>query len=171
MELQTHDRTVLRGDVPAPTNWHRVLRRALVSGTAAALASGLASALLARRRTGHLASGPNATSHVLWGESAAGCHQADLRHTAVGGAIHYGSAVFWAAGFEWLLTRRRRPHPVAAAAAVTAVAYVVDYHVVPKRLTPGFELHLSGRSMCGVYAALGAGLALTAMLRSRRGRG
>lgn len=136
------------------------------SGTVAALVSGLTVALLARRRTGHLASGPNATSHVLWGESAADCHEVDLRHTAVGGAIHYGSAVFWAVGFEWLLAKRRPLHPVVAAAAITTVAYVVDYHVVPKRLTPGFELHLSGRSMCGVYAALGAGLALAAMLRS-----
>jgi len=132
----------------------------------AAVASGLTVALLARRRTGHLASGPNATSHVLWGESAGRCHEVDLRHTAVGVAIHHASAVFWAAGFEWLLAMRRPPHPVVAATAVTTVAYVVDYHVVPKRLTPGFEQHLSGRGMWGVYAALAAGLALTAMLRS-----
>jgi len=39
------------------------------------------------------------------------------------------------------------------------------------RLTPGFELHLSGRQMCGVYAALAAGLALTAMLRREPERG
>ena len=156
-------------DVVAPSaSWREVLRRAAVSGTVAAVMSGLTVALLARRRTGHLASGPNATSHVLWGESAGRCHEADLRHTGVGAAIHHASGVFWAAGFEWLLATRRRPHPVVAATAVTAVAYVVDYHLVPKRLTPGFELHLSGREMLGVYAALAAGLALTAMLRSRR---
>lgn len=143
----------------------RVLQRAAVSGTVAAVISGMTVALLARRRTGHLASGPNATSHVLWGESAARCHQADLRHTAVGYAIHHGSAVFWAAGFEWLLTTRRPPHPVVAAAATAATAYVVDYHLVPKRLTPGFELHLRRREMLGVYAAIASGLALAAMLR------
>ena len=154
---------------PAPSvSWREVLRRASVSGTVAAITSGLTVALLARRRTGHLASGPNATSHVLWGESAGCCHEVDLRHTGVGAAIHHASGVFWAAGFEWLLATRRRPHPIVAATAVTAAAYVVDYHVVPKRLTPGFELHLSGREMLGVYAALAAGLALTAMLRNRR---
>lgn len=31
---------------------------------------------------------------------------------------------------------------IVSAAATTA--YMVDYHLVPKRLTPGFELHLSG---------------------------
>lgn len=166
MVLQPLDHSIARDDAAPSSTWRHVLRRACVSGTVAAVASGLTVALLARRRTGHLASGPNATSHVLWGESAARCHEADLRHTGVGAAIHHASGVFWAAGFEWLLATRRRPHPVLAAATVTAVAYVVDYHVVPKRLTPGFEEHLSGRGMWGVYAALAAGLALTAMLRS-----
>lgn len=151
--------------------WRTALRRAPVSGTVAALASGVVFALLARRRTGHLASAPNATSHVLWGESATRCHEADVRHTGVGLAIHHGSAVFWAAGFEWLLARRRPPHPVVAAAVVSTVAYAVDYHLVPKRLTPGFEAHLSGRQMLGVYAALAAGLAVTAMVRSPPRRG
>lgn len=150
----------------APGDWRRVLRRAWVSGTVSAVASAVTVALLARRRTGSLASGANATSHVLWGESAAQCHRADLRHTAVGYAIHHSSAVFWAVGFESLMAMRRPPHPVLAAAAVGAVAYAVDYHMVPKRLTPGFELHLPRRAMWGVYAALGAGLALTAMLRN-----
>lgn len=166
MVLQTHDRADAHDDAAPSAAWRRVLRRAVVSGTVAAVASGLTVALLARRRTGHLASGPNATSHVLWGESAGRCHEVDLRHTAVGVAIHHASTVFWAAGFEWLLATRRPPHPVVAAATVTAVAYAVDYHVVPKRLTPGFEQHLSGRSMWGVYTALAGGLALTAMLRS-----
>lgn len=151
----------------SPARSRRVLQRAAVSGTVAAVLSGVTVALLARRRTGHLASGPNATSHVLWGESAARCHQADLRHTVAGYAIHHASAVFWASGFEWLLTTRRPPHPVVAAAATAATAYAVDYHMVPKRLTPGFELHLARRGMWGVYAAIASGLALTAMLRNR----
>lgn len=148
-----------------PPDWGGLLRRAVGSGTIAAAASGLAFALLARRRTGSLASAPNATSHVLWGESAGRCHEVDLRHTAAGVAIHHASTVFWATGFEWLLARRRPPHPLTAAAAVTTVAYLVDYHLMPKRLTPGFEIHLPARSMGGIYAALGAGLALAALMR------
>lgn len=167
MDLQAHERIDPRGGSPAPGGWRQVLRRACGSGTVAAVASGVTFALLARRQTGHLASAANATSHVLWGESAGRCHQADLRHTGVGMAIHHASTVFWATGFEWLLARRRPPRPVVAAATVATAAYVVDYHLVPKRLTPGFEMHLSGRSMCGVYAALAAGLAASAMLRCR----
>jgi hypothetical protein len=41
---------------------------------------------------------------------------------------------------------------------VTAGAYVVDYHLVPKRLTPGFEERLSPGALALVYAALGVSL-------------
>ncbi|MBW3551695.1 MAG: hypothetical protein KY442_13185 [Proteobacteria bacterium] len=160
MEMRLHQRSDPHWNLTPPTNWPRLLRRAAVSGTAAGVASGVTFAMLARRRTGHLASGPNATSHVLWGESAARHHEADLRHTGVGMVIHHASTVFWAIGFEWLLARRRPPPPLVAAATVATAAYVVDYHMVPKRLTPGFELHLSRQAMGGVYVALAAGLAV-----------
>jgi hypothetical protein len=43
---------------------------------------------------------------------------------------------------------------------VSAAAYVTDYHVVPKRLTPGFELRVPRLALAGVYAALALGLSL-----------
>jgi hypothetical protein len=52
-----------------------------------------------------------------------------------------------------------------AAAATAATAYVVDYHVVPKRVTPGFEAHIDLRSFPKIYLALGAGFALAALIR------
>jgi len=36
---------------------------------------------------------------------------------------------------------------------------------VPKRLTPGFESHLSPRSMVWVYTAIAGGFAFAALLR------
>ena len=54
---------------------------------------------------------------------------------------------------------------LAAAAGTAATAYCVDYHVVPKRLTPGFEAHLGARSMTRVYAGIAIGLAAVALLR------
>jgi hypothetical protein len=75
--------------------------------------------------------------------------------------------------FEALLARRRRTdctrakptQAIAYAGATAAIAYAIDCHAVPKRLTPGFEAHLSGRSMFYVYAALAAGLAAVALSR------
>lgn len=48
--------------------------------------------------------------------------------------------------------------PVAIATAATATAYVVDYHMVPGGLTPGFDAHLSNRSLAGAYIAPAVGL-------------
>lgn len=98
------------------------------------------------------------------------------RFTLTGLTIHQASAIFWGVLFEGLLDRwqchvNRRPRiaEVAAAAATTAaVAYAVDYHAVPSRLTPGFEAHLSKRSMFYVYAALAAGFAAAALCRGTR---
>ncbi|WP_371884350.1 hypothetical protein [Caballeronia sp. S22] len=82
-----------------------------------------------------------------------------------------GSAAFWGVLFESLCGSRSRPATIVAAAATTAlVAYLVDYYAVPKRVTPGFEAHLSKRSLAMTYVALGAGFAIAALIRRRVAR-
>jgi hypothetical protein len=54
------------------------------------------------------------------------------------------------------------------ATIVTALAYVTDYVVVPKRLNPGFEQRLSSKSLFGAYAVLAASLALSAFATRQR---
>ena len=44
--------------------------------------------------------------------------------------------------------------------SVSALAYVVDYYVVPDRFTPGFEKRLPSRALFVVYAALALSLGL-----------
>jgi hypothetical protein len=90
------------------------------------------------------------------------------RHTLLGLGIHQSSAIFWALLFERMVPRAPRKRPVAtlaAAAGTAATAYCIDYHLVPKRLTPGFEAHLGPRSMARVYVGLALGLAAVALLR------
>ena len=76
-------------------------------------------------------------------------------------AANYGASVFWALLYEALGSRQRtRPRALRDAAAAAAIAYVVDYHVVPKRLTPGFELRIPSKALAAIYAALAVGLSL-----------
>jgi len=73
--------------------------------------------------------------------------------------------------FESLCGLRSRPATVVATAATTAIiAYVVDYHAVPKRVTSGFEAHLSKHTLAMTYVALGAGFASAALIRRRATR-
>jgi hypothetical protein len=50
--------------------------------------------------------------------------------------------------------------------AIAALTYVVDYHVVTKRLTPGWEEHVSSRSLALIYAALALSLPTRGLSRS-----
>ena len=50
------------------------------------------------------------------------------------------------------------------ACARSAIAAAIDYGATPKRLTPGWELVLSKRSMAATYAAMALGLAAGALV-------
>ena len=67
------------------------------------------------------------------------------------------ACLFWGGCYE-VLRQRNRPHrvtrPAADAMAIAAVAYVVDYHLIPKRFTPGFELVFSRRLFPLLYLGL-----------------
>jgi hypothetical protein len=144
--------------------------RALVSGTLAAAAVTVVASIASRRATGSAASALNATSHFLWGDRAARRNAYSVKYTGVGFAANYGASVFWALLYEALGRGRRRSAGQALrdGAITSAVAYVVDYHVVPRRLTPGFELRVPGRALAAVYGALAVGLALRDMYRAAR---
>ena len=95
----------------------------------------------------------------------------DIAHTAVGYVTHHPATLFWAVVFErWI--GGRRPLPALSlfqrALATSAVAAVVDYAATPKRLTPGWELVLTKRSMAVAYGAMAVGLTLGAVTRRSR---
>lgn len=113
----------------------------------------------------------NSTSHWLHGEGAGQVHKADLAHTGVGYATHHASAVFWALPFEaWLAASPARSAAgiLGRAAAVAGIAALVDYALVPKRLTPGWEEVLPPRDIAAVYGVLALGLAIGGLI-TRRG--
>lgn len=144
----------------------KVLCDAAVSGAAAAITSALVAARESAAEGSTVVAPLNAVTHCLWPKRAFKEQPFSARFTGVGAAIHLGSGVFWGLLFEMLRGRSQSPARISAAAAATAVtAYVVDYHVVPKRVTPGFEAHISSRSFSKIYLALGGGLALVSLMR------
>jgi hypothetical protein len=145
----------------------RLASRALFSGSLAAAAVTVVASLAARRATGSSAAALNATSHFAWGEGAARQDAYSLKYTATGAVANYGASVFWAVFYELLAGRasRTRPKALLDGALVSAAAYVIDYHIVPRRLTPGFELRLPGGALACVYVALALGLSARDLLR------
>ena len=137
-----------------------IFNRALVSGTVAAIAVTLVASLAARRSGGSAAGALNATSHVVWGERAARESAYSMKYTATGFATNYGASLFWASLHEALAIGKQRSalRALLDGALVATVAYVTDYHLAPRRLTPGFEMRISASALALVYAALALGL-------------
>jgi hypothetical protein len=147
------------------------IARSLSRGSLAGLVTTAAVALAGRREARSAVAPINATSHVLWGDEAGTTDAVDLKHTVPGLLINTGAGIFWALVHELLLARsdpRDRATAAAAGAAVGALAYAVDYHLIPRRLTPGWELRLPLRGVALGFVALGASLAVAGLLRARR---
>jgi hypothetical protein len=149
----------------APDPW-RVARYAAFCGVGAGLAS-QAMLLAAALAEGEPVARPiNATSHWLWGQKAGRRKGVDLRHTVVGAVTNQSAAMFWGAVFGLHLSRRQDAgfgEIARDAALMGVIASVVDYGLMPKRLTPGWELALSKTSVGLTMAATGAGLGLGGM--------
>ena len=142
----------------------RFLGRILVSGSVASIASALAAALCSRAENRHAARPINAIAHIYDGGRPPAADGRARRNTALGFGIHTAASLWWALFFEALPRRWRNE---AGAAAVSAMAYFVDYHVVHRRFRPGFERHLSPASRASIYLALAAGFAAAGRLDRR----
>ena len=144
-----------------------LLLSTVITGSIASAVSTAALASFAKAEGKHPLRPTNSTSHWLHGESAGRFDDVDLAHTGVGLATHHASALFWALPFEaWLASHPPQSYTelLRDGAVMSAIAAVVDYGITPKRLTPGWELSLSKRSMVGVFASLALGLAAGALV-------
>lgn len=153
-------------------SWGNALRHAVPTGTLAATLVALTAASLGKAENGRAIAPINAISHILWGEHAGRRVKPSFKYTGTGLALNEVASIFWGVIYEkffGLAARRGNiGKALAGGAVVAAAAYVTDYHLVPKRFTPGFEKRLSGRSLFGVYAAMALALGAGSLLHRRR---
>lgn len=149
-------------------DWKRKVREGLVSGTLAGLFSAVVLLVNGKRDAGSAVAPVNAESHWLWGEEALHQDRPTLRHTLTGLVTHQLATVFWATLYALARGDRKAvgsvPEAVLGGIATSAAAAAIDYTLMPRRLTPGFEHRLSTGSMVGVFAAIAGGIALGALL-------
>lgn len=153
-------------------SWKQAMHDGAVSGSIASLLSTAVLAARGKREVGSPFAPTNAISHWLWGDHAASHAEADKRHTLLGYAIHHAASTLWAVCYEkWFgeLVQKKNIAPAAAGAViVSGLACFVDYQLTPKRLRPGYEMHLSRPSLFWVYTAVGAGFLLSSILDTRK---
>ena len=144
------------------------VRDCLLSGLAGGVFSHLATVVRGRAERGDGNLPMHDVSHIAWGDHPASHTGRNPHNALVGAALHHGASVFWATFFEALFGRRAERNTKDAligGATIAAAAYVTDYHIVSDRFKPGFEAHLSNRSLVLVYVSLALGFAAAARLR------
>lgn len=142
----------------------------MATGAVAAVATTGAVAVLGEMENGNWSAAINAISHIVWGESASHVEVLDAQHTAIGVALNALAVTGWAGVHEALLPRGSNPsvpRALATGAAVTTLAYITDFHLVPKRFSPGFAEHLSQRALKGAHATLAFAFAASSLFRER----
>ena len=138
------------------------LRGSVIPGLVAGLATFAMISWRGQKDTRSAVAPINATSHILWGDEAAANTHITLRHTLPGLLINAGATIGWSVIDQLMvrtLSRRKGALANMMGGVFTALlAYLVDYHLVPSRLTPGWEKRISNHSL---YLSLGTmGLAL-----------
>jgi hypothetical protein len=137
------------------------IRKTSLSGTVSGLLMAAVIATASRARTGRGSMGINAVSHIIWGPTAGKQPHLSLRHTLPGFLLNQVACLFWALCYETTLRSQRPSVParrILHALALSGLAYLVDYHVVPKRFTPGFEWVFTRAWFPGLYAGLAGSL-------------
>ena len=153
--------------------WWKAIPNGFVSGTVASIASTVSLLVLGRVELSETAAPLNGPSQWIWGMRAPFQNHFSFRYTLAGYAIHHAASVFWAILYERLRqhllqgTQGKNKSILAPAAVITTAAYVVDFNLIPKRLTPGFEKRLSKRGLFIVYGTFALGLAAGAWIGTR----
>ena len=153
-------------------SWRETLQDALVTGSIVCVATVATAAIRGMTDSGSAFAPINATSHVVYGPKAGDVDVPDFKHTMLGLAINAGASVFWATLYERLFGRAGNRGDVSRSllggGVVAALAYLVDYHLVPKRLTPGWEERVSGRSLGIIFGAMGLSLPMRSIFKEPR---
>lgn len=114
----------------------------------------------------------NATTHAIHGPEVARSPVLDWSRTGLGTLIHVAAAFFWAGvavGLARLVRLRSSGGAWLVGLGTAALAGLVDYGILPRRLTPGWELVLPPWGVALGLLALGLGLALGLTMALRSG--
>jgi hypothetical protein len=133
-----------------------ILMKGVIGGALAGLATCAVAGLCARVERQTAVSALNSTSHIVWGDRAADQASASWQYTGTGIALNELALVFWGLVYEmWSHSAiGASMSPLSRGATVSALAYITDYHLIPRRFTPGFEKRLSPASLFAIYCAI-----------------
>jgi len=137
------------------------LTRGLKTGLALAGATNTTIMLASDRENGSPWAALNCVAHIVDGDDKEQPREYAPRESRLGILVNGTAMSAWGVLYEGaLLVTNTKSSPLTAVLA-TAAAYVIDYKIVPKQLTPGIEKRLSPQSVMLSYAAMTVMFALS----------
>ena len=140
----------------------QTLRDGAVRSQLVAASAALAVALVGQIENGDGIAPLNAVSHIAWGDESFERAELSLKYSGAGLALNQVSVTSWALLHEWIFGKARDEGKwqisLAGGFLVSALAYVVDFKLVPEKLKPGFERKLSSGGLLAVYLLLALAL-------------
>lgn len=135
-------------------------------GVGAALGSVAAISLLAKAEEKPALAPVNASSHWLCGDEEASNSGFAPGPTSVGTATNLGAGMMWGGllGAHLQRKHRKRHEIVRDGIVMGAIASLLDYGLLPRRLSPGWELALSARAVVLGMAGMTGGAILGGLL-------
>jgi hypothetical protein len=110
----------------------------------------------------------NTLAHMVVGSRAFHVRSVDPLVTTMGMAVHVLSLVIWGLLFSLALAHARGIRLWATALVFAALVAVVDFIVVPDRLSPGFDAMLTRGELIVLYGLLAIALAGSVVILSER---
>lgn len=151
--------------------WKQALVDSIWLGAITGAATSLAAALCGKMELDNPIAPINAISHIVYGDEAAQADDLSLKYTLTGLALNDVAHGSWAVLYELFFGEAAEQGNVTVSllggAGIAGFAYILDYHIVPRRLTPGLEKRLSSRSLFIIYVVFALCLGVGGLLRKR----
>jgi hypothetical protein len=96
----------------------------------------------------------NSIAHLLVGSRAQATPAFDPILTSIGLLLHVGSLLLWGLVFAYIAARISGWRLGVASVLFSAVIFVIDLFVLPRRLSPGFQLTLSWGEVIATYLVM-----------------
>ena len=147
----------------AKTNngWAGILRQGLVTGLVGAGTTTAVIAAYGKARTGDPWTPFNGIAHMFFGETAANRDGFVPRETLVGLGLNATALVTWGVLYEAIAGKVAFPKSLLSGGLASLVIYLLDYHIFPPKLRPGFEKRLGTDSILTAYVLLAVAFALS----------
>ena len=141
----------------------QIIGKGLKTGFALAAATTAAIMISSDRELGSPWAAINDVAHIVDGDEKEQPTEFSQRESGLGVFVNGTAMCAWGVLYEGALTVTKQKSNIAYGMLASAIAYGIDYYIVPKQYTPGIEKKLSGASIFTAYTLLGLTLGLSGL--------